>query len=124
MSTTSRRLPGRKGREPIGTPKRLAGYSYRRRRGLRRRAIWRAAYPIICATAVIGLNAHLAAANPIATGTLTLTAPEIGIWDIGITVPGVSIFDAALPPGDVLDMKIPGRCCASPARPGSMSPAC
>ena len=104
--STSRRLPGRKGREPIGTPKRRHGYSYRRRRGMRRRAIWRCAYPLICATAAIGLNVYTAAANPIASGELTLTEPAVaGPYPITIIVPGVTIFDATLPDGGILDIE-------------------
>jgi hypothetical protein len=36
-----------------------------------RRAIWRAAYPLLCSTAAIGLNIHMAAAGPLTQATLT-----------------------------------------------------
>jgi hypothetical protein len=57
----------------------------------------------ICATAVIGFN-YASCANPIASGELTLTAPApSGPWPITITVPGLTVFDATLPDGDILD---------------------
>jgi hypothetical protein len=103
MQSTTRRRRGR-----TGTLKRRNSYSFRRRRGMRRRAIWRAVYPALCATAVIGFN-YAACANPMASGELTLTAPApSGPWPITITVPGLTVFDATLPDGDILDIEDTG----------------
>ena len=85
---------------------RLARKSLRQKRlaARRRRALWRALYPVICATAVIGLNVHTAAADLV--GTIAITSPDrewSSFYAVDLPVPGTFINPDLLE-SDVLDL--------------------